>query len=362
VTVDPMHRLWPLIAVVPLLACGSATKAPAPHRVAATSAPVATCPELTGCAVALPAEPRFEPPGEPPIQPEPPDAPIAASPCATVGEALAAIELGNYADPNELAPAIARGTARCEQLALDPATIACVIDQTDRPSIAYCAPTMFPGEAPRIVEPRECEAQIAEIARRTSARSRIDGERRWWEARSAGYLQSCRTDRWTHAFAECARATLPNNCTYGAVKPLQAALQAMLAREDNREHERRAAWEAAYASPKQHPKVKLELVSARGCASIMRTAQKRIDALHPTDWQRGWWSPRAAGFRKSCLRDRWPKDYGQCVGELGPNSCHAFAPSVLQHKLQVVFQLQVPPTRPPKPAKPAKPPRPPRRR
>jgi len=351
-----MHRPWTLLAVVPLLACGSTAKPPAPERVTVTAAPSPVCPEVSGCEVGLQAEPRFEPPGETWIPPEPPDAPTAESPCATVGQVLAAIELGNYADPDELAPAIARGTARCEQLALDPATIACVIDQSDRASIAYCAPTMFPGEAPRIVEPRECEAVIAEIAKRTSTRSRIDSERRWWESRAAGYLQSCRTDRWTHVFADCAKATLPSNCTYASVKPLQVALSALIAREDAREREARAAWEAAYAAPKQHPKVKIELVSARGCADIVRTVQKRIDALHPTDWQRGWWTPRAAGFRRSCLRDRWPTDYGQCVRERGPNSCHAFAPSVLNQKLQVVFQLQVPPPKPPKP------PRPPRRR
>jgi hypothetical protein len=309
------------------------------------AAPPAVTPMCSGpeCDAKLEVAPRFEPPG--PEDDRPPD--VAATPsetadCALVGSVVASTEVGNYAEPSERAPVIAKYTAACEAQKLDQPTRTCIAEQGDKASIAYCAPTIVPDTKIEIIAATECDAIIKGTNEQMSKRIAFDYERKWWEPRAEAYLASCKKDRWTRPFADCVKLSQPQYCTYQAVRPLQTVLNAMLVETNKKEQEQRDLWNKAYAEPKKYPKVKLSLVNGRGCADIIKAVDARIVKQGPQSWERTWWQPRVKTYAASCRKDRWTVEVGECIRIQHPSNCYQYAPPALQQKLIALYQAALP--------------------
>ena len=228
-----IRRVW---FVICLAACGSAPRQPAkplPH------APDAPCPDDTGCELAIEEAPRFEAPDGERKQPEPTDTVpqvVAAKPpeatCAAVGSSLASVELGNYAEEDQRAPVIAKHEARCVKLKLSTDERKCVFEARDKVTIAYCVPRFVPDLPIQIVDATECPKIMDGIRGRMATLNAP--KQALWDRKLTALDRSCRQDRWTFTFSECARtnamAAQPTDCLDLAPMPLQKLLQDRLAK------------------------------------------------------------------------------------------------------------------------------------
>ncbi len=321
------------------------------------AAPEPITPMCSGdeCSAPLEKEPRFEPPNPDEFRPDEVVAtPAESADCATVGEVVASTEVGNYAEPEARAPVVAKYTASCDALRLDQATRTCIAEQADKASIAYCSPEMVPDTTVEIVSATECDAVIKAANDRLAARPAFDWEKKWWSPRASSYLASCKKDRWTKQLGDCVRNGQAQYCSYQAVRPLQTKIDAMLVEANKKEAERQQVWAQAYAEPKKFPKVKVDIVSARACAGIMKAVKERIDKQGPQSWEKTWWTPRAKAYEASCKKDRWTLEVGDCVKTQYPGNCYQYAPPPLQQKLIALYQQALPAAPPPRPKKPKK--------
>ena len=315
----------------------------------------------TECEAKLETEPRFEPPN--PDEVRPPDAigtPAESADCATVGEVVASTEVGNYAEPEVRGPAVSKYTAACAALKLEQATRTCIAEQGDKLSIAYCSPEMVPDTKLEIVAAAECTALIKAASDRLASRPAFDWERKWWGPRADAYLASCKKDRWTRQLADCVKSSQAQYCSYQAVRPLQVKLDAMLVEANRKEQEQRELWAKAYAEPKKYPQVKVAIVSAAGCAEIMKAVNVRAEKQGPQSWEKTWWTPRAKLYLASCKKDRWTVEVGDCVKTQHPSNCYQYAPPALQQKLIQLYQQALPAPPPPKQPRRPRPPKTPK--
>src|SRR4051812_3926615 len=83
------------------------------------------CTDPAGCEAPT-TEGRFELPDEEHAMP-PAEAPKPEASCAGVGFAVSSLTVGNYATPEERAPASAQGKARCEKLKLGAEARLCIV-------------------------------------------------------------------------------------------------------------------------------------------------------------------------------------------------------------------------------------------
>lgn len=302
------------------------------------------------CSAPLEKEVRYEAPGVGEDRPpEIEQTPAESATCATVGQVLASIEVGNYAEPGEREPVVEKHTQACEQLKLDQATRTCVAQQSDKMSIAYCAPALVPDVAMEIVPASECDAVIKRANDRMAKQPSFAYERKWWDPRASGYAASCKKDRWTKQFATCIEQSQAQYCSYSAVMPLQVAINAMLTEAAKKEQEQRELWAKAYAEPKKYPQVKLALVRPGECKAIIKAVDDRIMKNGAGNWEQTWWKPRAKLYAASCRKDRWTQEVGDCVRTQYPANCYAYAPQPLQQKMIALYQQALPAPPPPKP-------------
>lgn len=342
---------------VALAGCSSAASTTPRATVGAPPPPVEPMCSGVECEAKLETEPRFEPPN--PEEWRPPDAevtPPEQATCAMVGEVVASIEVGNYADPEERAPVVAKHAAICDALKLDQATRTCIAEQGDKMSIAYCSPEMVPDTKIEIVAAADCTAAIDAANARLASRPAYDWEKKWWSPRAAAFLASCKKDRWTKQLGDCVKNGQAQYCSqYQGVRPLQVKLDAMLQETNKKEQERQQLWAQAYLEPKKYPHVKVELVKPRACAEIIKAANARIEKQGGQSWEKTWWTPRAKAYATSCRKDRWTIEVGDCVKMQYAANCYQYAPPALQQKLFKLHQQALPgaPTKPPK--KPTKP-------
>jgi hypothetical protein len=348
------------LVLVALVGCsGAASTTPKPTEPAPT--PVTPVCSGSDCEAKLEKDVRYEPPGPGPAtdQPEIVDAtPPESATCATVGQVMASIDVGNYAEPGERAPAVAKHTQECEKLQLDQAARTCVAQQMDKLSIAYCAPKLVPDVSLEIVEPSQCDALMKTANDRIAKKPAFDYERKWWEPRASGYAASCKKDRWTKQLADCIAQSQAQYCSYAAVMPLQTAINGMLIEAQKKEQEQRELWAKAYAEPKKYPQVKLALVRPGDCKALMKAASDRIAKNGAGNWEQTWWTPRAKAYDASCRTDRWTQEVGDCVKTQYPGNCYAYAPAPLQQKMIALYQQALPAPPPPKRGKPLTPKRP----
>jgi hypothetical protein len=336
------------LALVALVGCSSASSTKPTTTVAAPPPPTPMC---TGdeCSAPLEKEPRFEPPN--PDEFRPPDEPgtlAETADCKVVGEVLASTEVGNYAEPEERAPVVAKHTATCESLKLDQATRTCIAEQGDKMSIAYCAPEIVPDTKLEIVAATECDAIVKSANDRLATRAAYDWEKKWWTPRANAFLASCKKDRWTKQIGDCVKNGQAQYCAqYQAVRPLQTKLDAMLVEANKQENERISLWHKAYAEPKKYPQVKLDIVKAGACADIMKAVNVRIEKQGPSSWEKTWWTPRAKAYLASCKKDRWTAEVADCVKTMYPGNCYQYAPQGLQQKMIQLYQQALPTLPPP---------------
>jgi len=131
--------------------------------------------------------------------------------CKDVGETLASIDLGNYAEPEERAPIVAKYKAECERFYLTKEEGKCLEPARDKWSAAHCAPRMFAS----YTGTQSC----AEVARKMGSASQMMKE-------------SCEQDAWPGELKQClldssASSPNPNDTECAAKIPpgLQQKLQ-----------------------------------------------------------------------------------------------------------------------------------------
>jgi hypothetical protein len=127
-----------------------------------------------------------------------------AADCQDVGEQLASTDLGNYAEPEDRAPVVARYKAACEAAVLSRDEQQCLDRTRDRWSAARCAPRMFPDLASSSTG--DCGAIVARIRAvvQKQASYLSDPRMKNWFDRTMTVLQeSCEQDRWPDALKKC---------------------------------------------------------------------------------------------------------------------------------------------------------------
>jgi len=73
-----------------------------------------------------------------------PTTPKATGDCARVAEFFASYELGNYAEPEDREPVVAKYKDACDRAVVTPEQAACVEGERDKWHAAQCVPAMVP--------------------------------------------------------------------------------------------------------------------------------------------------------------------------------------------------------------------------
>lgn len=126
-----------------------------------------------------------------------------AADCQDVGEQLASFDLGNYAEPEDRAPVVARYKAACEVAALSRDEQQCIDRTRDRWSAAQCAPRMFPDLASSSID---CGAIVARVRAATQKQAAYFSDPRmktWFDRTMTVMQESCEQDRWPDALKKC---------------------------------------------------------------------------------------------------------------------------------------------------------------
>ena len=123
--------------------------------------------------------------------------------CALVGETLASLDLGNYAEPEERAPVVAKYQAACEQAHVTKEAGECIDRARDKWNAQRCAPRMFPEAAAAAGDCGRVVARV-EAALRAQVQGQQNPQVEQWLATTAGVMQqSCEQDLWPAALKEC---------------------------------------------------------------------------------------------------------------------------------------------------------------
>jgi len=187
-----------------------------------------TCPDDRGCELAIGSAEQYQAPTEgwtPPPEPGLGVAPPAKTPdCTAVGTAVAALEVGNYADEATRGPVVRKHAARCVDLRLNADERTCVYAARDQAAMAYCAPRLLPAVEVHLFDPSACGPLID----RMRERLRLSNDKNT-QLRLAAVADSCRQDRWTADYAQCAeRAAIlvdPGYCRFAAPSTLQVKIE-----------------------------------------------------------------------------------------------------------------------------------------
>ncbi|MBA3391919.1 MAG: hypothetical protein H0T89_04700 [Deltaproteobacteria bacterium] len=125
--------------------------------------------------------------------------------CTVVAENLASMDLGNYAEPEQRAPVVAKYRASCEQVRVSKEEAACLDAARDTWSAGQCVPRMFPEMAS--TSTADCR-QVADKVRATMTpqlQGQIDNPqvRQWIDATFQVMQQSCEQDAWPTGLKQC---------------------------------------------------------------------------------------------------------------------------------------------------------------
>lgn len=141
----------------------------------------------------------------PPDTDRPPSTGAGEASCDDVATNLAAIDLGNHADEEELGPLLAKYKSSCTKHELSQDERDCMFEATDHPTVSWCAPRMTPGAAVAVVPPRDCPDAVRQL-RLQAAAAQGPQPNRIYEKQIAVVQTSCEQDRWTLAFRDCVRS------------------------------------------------------------------------------------------------------------------------------------------------------------
>jgi hypothetical protein len=91
----------------------------------------------------------------------------AAADCTVVSETLASLDLGNYAEPEERAPVVAKYKASCEKTYVSKEEGECLDKARDKWTAGQCAPRMFPEMTAKGTDCKQVTAKIESAMKQT---------------------------------------------------------------------------------------------------------------------------------------------------------------------------------------------------
>ena len=128
--------------------------------------------------------------------------------CQAVADQLASIDLGNYAEPEDRAPVVARYKAACEAALVSKEEAQCLDKARNKWSAGQCVPRMFPELA------SSTTGDCAAIAGKTKAMMAKqagylnDPQMKTWFDRTMAVMQeSCEQDQWPDFLKKCMLAS-----------------------------------------------------------------------------------------------------------------------------------------------------------
>lgn len=133
-----------------------------------------------------------------------------AADCKLLGETLASLDLGNYAEPEERAPVVAKYQAACDKARISKEEGECIDKARDKWSAGQCAPRMFPEQAS--TNNADCKQVVAKI--QAVMQGQVQGldnpqMKQWYDTALSVMQQSCLEDRWPDALRKCILTTSP---------------------------------------------------------------------------------------------------------------------------------------------------------
>ncbi len=126
--------------------------------------------------------------------------------CTAVAEGLASMDLGNYAEPEDRAPVVARYKAACDKAYVSKEQGECFAKATDKWSAQQCAPDMFPELTSS--GSGDCQ-QIANRVRAQMGGSMTGTDpstQQMFEKVMRVVKESCEQDGWPDGFKKCVLA------------------------------------------------------------------------------------------------------------------------------------------------------------
>ncbi len=124
--------------------------------------------------------------------------------CQAVGEQLASMDLGNYAEPEERTPVVAKYKDACEKARVSKEEGACLDKATDKWSAGQCVPRMFPEMAS--TNKGDCKQVVARIE--AAMKGQVQGldnpqMKQWYDTTLKVIEQSCVEDAWPDGLKKC---------------------------------------------------------------------------------------------------------------------------------------------------------------
>jgi hypothetical protein len=125
--------------------------------------------------------------------------------CTVVADQLASMDLGNYAEPEERAPIVAKYKAACDKAHVSKEEGECLDKAKDKWSAAQCATRMFPELASN--NSGDCKKVVAklEAAMRTAQEGSAETPQlaQWQQTIARVMKESCEQDAWPDAMKQC---------------------------------------------------------------------------------------------------------------------------------------------------------------
>ncbi len=127
-----------------------------------------------------------------------------AADCAPLAEDLTSMELGNYAEPEEREPVVAKYKAQCEQAMITKEEGQCLDKTRDKWSAAQCVPRMFPEMAS--TDNGQCGAIGDKVAAGMEKQANYGNNpqmKGWFDTTIRVIKQSCQEDHWPDSLKHC---------------------------------------------------------------------------------------------------------------------------------------------------------------
>jgi len=124
--------------------------------------------------------------------------------CKVVAETLASMDLGNYAEPEQRAPIVAKYEAACTKAYVSKEEGECLDTAKDKWSAGQCAPRMFPEMAS--TNGGDCKQVVAKVE--SVMKSSLQGQdnpqmQQWFGTTLRVLQQSCEQDAWPDSLKKC---------------------------------------------------------------------------------------------------------------------------------------------------------------
>lgn len=124
--------------------------------------------------------------------------------CKLVGETLASMDLGNYAEPEQRAPVVTKYEAACTKARISKEEGECLDKAKDKWSAGQCAPRMFPEMAS--TNSGDCKLVVAKVE--SIMKGSLQGQdnpqmQQWFGTTLRVLQQSCEQDAWPDSLKKC---------------------------------------------------------------------------------------------------------------------------------------------------------------